>query len=76
MEDLLRDDTLRAHFATYDYDSHAKCLTECTSASPDTVITLKALKCVCWWLPRLILHKAENSAESVPRFHCLFIRDF
>ena len=29
MEDPLRDDTLRAYFAMYDYSSHAKCLTEC-----------------------------------------------
>ena len=43
-------DNLRAHSAKYDYDSHAKCLTECMSAIPDTVISLRALKCVCWWL--------------------------
>ena len=29
MEDPLRDDTLRAYFAMYDYSSHAKFLTEC-----------------------------------------------
>ena len=78
MEDPLRDDTLRAYFAMYDYGSHAKCLTECMNSKPRYRYFCEGNEVckVCCLLPRLEVHKAENSVESAPRFHCLFIRDF
>ena len=43
MGDPLRDDTLQASFAMYDYASHAKCFTECVKCR---FRYLTSLKCV------------------------------
>ena len=62
MEDLLRDDTLRAYFAMYlyDHDSQMKCLTKCMTSKSRYIIFVslnasKRVPYICWWLPRHIV---------------------